>query len=963
MGRGLAGRVPGWLRLSGLLLPKLYRPLGTLYARLMPAVAREQAVSAVHSALLESVPLGVVVLSEALRVLSANRVFLEIVGHAQADVVGQPLETVLPESGLSCRATEVLASRKPQYNFSFSLTQRGRPRHLRASIVCIGTPDYAGQERLLMVVEELSELEAHYQELRTLHDISQTILGADSLQKVVEEILDRAITMGPYDVGVIMLLDSKGDVLEPLAGRGYRDPNNVLRHRKRVRDAETGRIVARVMTVKEAYVVEDLPAHDGLRTFKREGVRSAIIVPVRAQDRVIGVINVGSRIYRRFQPTEVQLLEAIADQMGLAVQKFRLFEETRRAYAELKQTEANMARFAMILDATPDLVAMADAQGRRTYLNRAGRRMLGIADEEDVSGMGMLVNKPEWARQEFERVYVPMAIREGIWMGESAYLGPDGREIPVLQVLLAHKGPGGAVEFFSTIARDISQRKQAEQALRESEERFRLLAENAQDVIFRYEVRPRQGFSYLSPAVTRVTGYTPDEFYRDPGLLQQIVHPADQLALENLLRGRHSVEQTTTIGVRHKDGPIVWLEVRLSSVRHDGLLVAVEGIARDITERKQMEAELLRAQRLETAGRIAGQVAHDFNNLLAPMVGYPELIKMRLPEGHPAAQYCDAMLAAAKQMASINEDLLTLGRRGHFVQEILDLNKVVEQVLAQNSERPDTLIVEVQLAPDLLPVKGSPAQLARVVANLVTNAREAMQDMGLLTISTSNVYLDFPLARYSRIEMGEYVRLDVNDTGCGIPEEIRDKIFDAFFTTKTSGRRRGSGLGLSVVQGIVEDHSGYVDLHSEVGKGTTFSIYLPACRTEVGSQSGTGVPRGNEAILVVDDDPVQRDLAKRMLESLGYRVEAVASGEEALAYLRDRTVDLLVLDMIMQPGMDGAETYERVLQTRPGQRAIIVSGFAESERVRRAFDLGARRFVRKPVTLEALASAVREGLS
>lgn len=962
MSRGLAGRVLGRLHLSGLPLAKLHRAFGMLPARLRLALLREQRVDAVYSALLESVPLGVVVLSATLRVLSANRVFLELLGQGQANVMGQTLESVLPESGLSCRAAEVLATRKPQYNFAFSLTLRGRLRQLRASIVPVGTPDYQGDRRLLVVVEELSELEAHYQELRTLHDIGQTILEAPDLQTVVDEILDRAITVGPYDLGVIMLLDSKGEMLEPLAGRGYRDPNNLLLHRKRARDSETGRLVARVMTVREAYVVEDLSTHDGLRTFKREGVRSAIIVPVRAQDRVIGVINVGSRIYRKFQPTEVQLLEAIAGQLGIAVQKFRLFEETRRAYAELKQTEANRASFAAILDATPDLVAMADAQGRRTYLNRAGRRMLGIGDDEDISGMRMLDNKPEWARREFERVYVPTAIREGIWTGESAYLGPDGREIPVLQVLLAHKGPDGTVEFFSTIARDISQRKQAEQALRESEERFRLLAENAQDVIFRYEVRPKQGFSYLSPAVTRVTGYTPDEFYRDPGLLARIVDPADQLALDGLMRG-HVVQQTTTLRLRHRDGHTVWFEVRLSSVRQDGHLTAVEGIARDITDRKQMEAELLRAQRLETAGRIAGQVAHDFNNLLAPLVGYPELIKMRLPEGHPATQYCDAMLLAAKQMASINEDLLTLGRRGHFVQEVLDLNKVVEQVVAQNSERPETLVMELKLAPDLLPVKGSPAQLARVVTNLVSNAREAMQDMGVLTISTSNVYLDSPLGRYNRIEIGEYVRLDVKDTGCGIPEEVREKIFDAFFTTKTSGRRRGSGLGLSVVQGIVEDHSGYVELHSEVGKGTTFSVYLPACRAEFGTQPLAGSLRGTESILVVDDDPVQRDLAKRMLESLGYRVDAVASGEEALEYLRDRTVDLLVLDMIMLPGMDGAETYERVLQTRPGQRAIIVSGFAESDRVRRALGLGARPFLRKPVTLEALASAVREGLS
>ena len=380
-------------------------------------------------------------------------------------------------------------------------------------------------------------------------------------------------------------------------------------------------------------------------------------------------------------------------------------------------------------------------------------------------------------------------------------------------------------------------------------------------------------------------------------------------------------------------------------------------------EREAREAELLRAQRLETAGRIAGQVAHDFNNLLAPLVGYPELIKMRLPPDHPVAPLCDALLRAAEQLATINQDLLALGRRGHVSREPADLNRLVREAWSTSlaTPAPETLRIDLELGEDLLPVSGSAAQLERVVLNLITNAREAMADDGRLRISTGNVYLDSPVAGYSRVSMGEYARVEVADTGPGIPEEIRDKVFDAFFTTKKAARR-GAGLGLSVVQAVVDDHKGFVDVRSEVGAGTTVTLYLPIARDGVRAQSHGETPRGRERILIVDDDDAQREVGRELLATLGYAVESVPSGEAALEWLRADTADLLVLDMIMPGGLDGADTFRRARALRPDQRAIVLSGYAESERVTEALKLGAGAFVRKPVTLDRLGRAVRAEL-
>jgi CheY-like chemotaxis protein len=275
---------------------------------------------------------------------------------------------------------------------------------------------------------------------------------------------------------------------------------------------------------------------------------------------------------------------------------------------------------------------------------------------------------------------------------------------------------------------------------------------------------------------------------------------------------------------------------------------------------------------------------------------------------------------------------------------------------------PDGLTVRLDLADGLPLVNGASAQLLRVISNLVSNARESMHDLGTVTIKTEHVYLDRPLGRHERIEVGEYVKLTVSDTGSGVPEEIRDKIFDAFFTTKSSRKRRGAGLGLSIVQTIVEDHRGYVDVESEEGVGSSFAIYLPACQDFVEAQPANELRGGTETVLVVDDDERQREVVREVLSRLGYRVAAVNSGEDALELLKEVRADLLILDMVMPAGIDGATTFLEALKIRPSQRAIMMSGFSESERARFALQLGVGAYLRKPVRMDALARAVRTEL-
>lgn len=291
--------------------------------------------------------------------------------------------------------------------------------------------------------------------------------------------------------------------------------------------------------------------------------------------------------------------------------------------------------------------------------------------------------------------------------------------------------------------------------------------------------------------------------------------------------------ESTELDILRPGGRTIAVELRVATTEWDGRAACVASL-RDTTERKRMEAErreleaqVRRAQRVEMAGRVASQVAHDFNNLLQPLVGYPGLIKRRLPANHPAIAYCDAMIRLAQQLGKINGDLLTLGRRGHFERAPTDLNQVAEQAVTELGKRRDVGRIALRLAPDLPAVSGAEAQLLRVVTNLVANSLDATSGGGEVVVETARVSVEQPTGHYNRIEPGEYARLVVKDSGDGIAPEILGQIFDAFFTTKRADLERGSGLGLTVVQAVVEDHHGTIDVESEPGQGATFSVYLP----------------------------------------------------------------------------------------------------------------------------------------
>lgn len=388
-------------------------------------------------------------------------------------------------------------------------------------------------------------------------------------------------------------------------------------------------------------------------------------------------------------------------------------------------------------------------------------------------------------------------------------------------------------------------------------------------------------------------------------------------------------------------------------------------------ERKELEAKVQRAQKMEALGTLAGRVAHDLNNILGGIIGYPDLLLLNLPEDSRMRKPLLAIKQSGEKASAIVQDLLTMARRAVVANKILNFNAIVKEYLKSPEHKNLQLLhprvsYAVHLESNLLDICGSPVHLSKTVMNLVYNAAEAMQDGGTITIATGNLYVDKPIPGYDTVEVGEYVTFSVTDTGVGISEDDLGRIFEPFYTKKLMGKS-GTGLGMSVVWGTVKDHNGFINIRSTVGEGTTITLYLPVTRLQLADDelkpSVSDYRGSGESILVVDDIAEQREIAYRMLSRLGYAVATVASGEEAVAYLREKKADLVILDMVMESGMDGLETYKRILGLLPDQKAIIVSGFFESARVEEAERLGVGSYVLKPYDLEKIGMAVKAELS
>jgi len=669
-------------------------------------------------------------------------------------------------------------------------------------------------------------------------------------------------------------------------------------------------------------------------------------------------------------PVEVSLSTApVRDRDGAVVALVGMFEEItvrKQAEAALRDSEAHLRS---VFRAAPIGIGMVTRRVL-TAVNERVCEMTGYTAGELLGQVSRILYPSD---EEFEYVgqakYRQIA-QAGMGSVETRWLTKDGREIDVLlsSTPLNHDDLDQGVVF---TALDITDRKQAEAALRSQRARQDKMLANTGDVIV---VIGADGLNhYKSPNIERWFGWRPEEVVGQPALGN--VHPDDlahaQAFIAELLQAPRQT-RTTACRYRCRDGCYKWIEFTGTNLLDDADIGGILGNYHDISERKLAEAEQARlqqklgeAQRLESIGRLAGGVAHDFNNMLNVIIGHADLMAQDLPLDNPLRSDVDEIHAAASRSADLTRQLLAFARRQTIAPKLLDLNETVESMLKMLRRLIGEDIELVwQAGSGLGMVRIDPAQVDQVLANLAVNARDALTDGGQLRIETSK-HVCPPGKPPAGLDPGEYVVLAVSDNGCGMDADTKAMIFEPFFTTKEVGQ--GTGLGLATVFGIVSQNEGAIEVDSELGRGTSFRMYFPAHRAAAGDQvtelKRTEYEQGDETILLVEDEPAILRLSSKMLGRAGYTVLTAATPIEAVALAREHAgeINLLITDVVM-PEMNGRELAQTLLAEHPGLRCLYMSGYTADVIARHGVLEEGVHFMQKPFSGHDLAAKVREVL-
>ena len=702
----------------------------------------------------------------------------------------------------------------------------------------------------------------------------------------------------------------------------------------------------------------DIGTFNGLRALeivKQKGVDVPFIL-------ISGTIGEDIAVESIKQGASDYLLKDRLMRLGTAVSQAIMDTRLRR---ERRQSEAALAisesRYRMLVEQAADGIVMVSADGRYRDVNARGLEMVQYSREEflkmHLSDLIAPDEHPKLAsevlglkRGETRVCEFRIHRKNGAWFDAeiSARALPDGQLLGIV--------------------RDLTERRRSEHALRESEERFRQLAENIREVFWMTDPL-RRAILYISPAYETIWGRTCESLYRQPETWVEAIHPEDRervmaAAAQEAGGGYHEVYR-----VMRTDGSIRWVRDRAFPIKDaSGRVYRIVGTAEDITERRELEEQFRQAQKLEAIGTLAGGIAHDFNNILGAIIGYVELTKMDL-RTHPAShQYLDLVLQGAHRAASLVRQILAFSRQQEQQRIPIQLRHVVEEPLKLlRATVPAMIEFDVSLANDVPAVLGDPTQVHQVIMNLCTNAAHAMNRSGRLGVKLERFVVDaFTPDVGAQLRFGVYARLTVSDTGCGMDRGTMDRIFEPFFTTKSPGE--GTGLGLSVVHGIMQSHEGSVTVHSVPGKGTTFHLYFPAddgATTEKRAQTESDIPRGTgQRLLFIEDEQAIADLGKSILEMLNYRTTSVTDADEALELFRANpdAFDAVITDLSM-PKMMGTDLASHLLEIRPDLPIILTTGYTAILTPEELHAVGVRELLMKPFGFDSIGLAVHRALT
>ena len=906
------------------------------------------------------------------RIIRCNPAAEEVFGLSQQEILGRPCWEIMHGTTEPPPACSVCLLREDPSHKTIEYQLRGR--WFQTEIYSLLHPSSG---TLLGVAHILTDVTARKQTEETLRtktshlaallETSRALVAQRDPDRLFQNIVDHAASLTTLGLAALHLRD--GGTLRlaascPPVGADFRA--QLARA-----PVNANPLIEQALSTRTPVVVEDIASVELTPAERRMvellSVCSFAYVPLVDEDRSLGVLVMGSiGSPHHFSPEELDTLTALADLASVRITASQM--ENQLAESE--------ERYRSLVELAPLAIAVVQ-HGHVVYANQAFVRLLGADSPGQVVGEEAAAFL---APEELEPVRLrrdkTIAGEQGLYPAETTWVRLDGTRmtVEVTGVRLVYKGEPALY----LIAVDRTPQKAAEQALAEERERLAKVAESFPGAIcvFREEPDGSAFFSYASPAVEALCGLTRAELATSVDPLRARIHPADlRQVRESLARAsRDLTPWDSEFRYLHPTKGEVWLEAHFLPSRDPDGSTVYTGVILDATERKRAEAEqertrsqLYQAQKMEAIGRLAGGVAHDFNNMLSVILGYGQSLLDRLSPDDPAREDLGEIVRAAERSAQLTQQLLAFGRKQPAHPETLDLG----QLLTEMEPMLKRLLgedIELSLMPATEPslVTIDRGQLQQVVMNLLVNAKDAMPQGGRVSLQVKNVQLsDVAVLDQLSLTEGSYVVLSVTDTGHGIPESVLPHIFEPFFTTKEAGV--GTGLGLSVVEGVVKQSGGGIAVHSRLGQGTTFEIYLPQAfaspRTtaERVSESAAilGLPRRRH-VLVVEDEGSLRVLFERMLGELGYQVTLAADGKEALSLcVKGLQPDVLLSDVVM-PGMSGPALAARLLNRLPDLKVVFMSGYPHDAIDHHGGLSADIPFLQKPVTMSSLSSALRE---
>ena len=814
--------------------------------------------------------------------------------------------------------------------------------------------------------------------LRAIRNVNQLITKVKDRDKLLQGACNNLIETRGYYNAWIALLDKSGKLLRTgEAGLGE-DFLPMLEYLKRGELTDCGRTALLqsdvVLTEDPSTTCRDCPIKE-----KYSG-RGAMTVRLEYEEKVYGLLCVSiPKDFVAYKEEQDLFREVVKD---IAFALYNIEQEDKRKQVE-EALRVTSERLELAMDAGEHGFWDWNIDTNEVFFSPRYYTMLGYENKELPMVLDTWINlmHPEDREtivpevQKYAENAEPYEIefrlkcKDGSWK----WISGRGKSFELDENGVSHRAVGLHV--------DITKRKRADELLQKSEEKYRLLAENASDVIWTRDMN--LNLTYLSPSIEELTGYSVEESMALPN--SERMTPASMELMANIFEEELKLEAqgdadpsralTIEIEMICKDGSTVWVEVAVKFIRNQtGQAVGILGISRDINERKQaeeekkkLEAQLRQAQKMETIGALAGGIAHDFNNTLFSIIGYTDLTMDDVPEGSLAQSNLKEVLIAANRAKEMIQQILTFSRQTETEKRPVMVQSVVKETIELlKISIPTTIEIRQNIDANCKPVMADPTQIHQVVMNLATNAYHAMREKGgvlAIDVAEEEISMD-DSASYTDFHSGTYIKLTVSDTGHGMDKAVMEKIFDPYFTTKPVGQ--GTGMGLSTIHGIVKSHGGDIKVYSEPGKGTVFHVYFPLIETKPVEPEivSTGpVQKGSKRILLVDDQEPIVSMVQQTLERLGYQVAIRTSSLDALEAFRAAPdkFDLVITDMTM-PNMTGVELAPRLLEIRPDIPIILCTGFSEITDANKAKALGIREFLMKPIVRDQIAGTIRKVL-